>query len=406
MHTQFFGLKRRPFGLTSDPEFLFLSRVHDLALTHLEYGLAHNLGFMALTGGVGTGKTILVKHLLEKVRDSFHVAMIFNTFLDAETLLAVLVREFELTPRSQRKSDLFEALFRHFMDLYAAGMRCAIVVDEAQNLSGEAFEELRMLSNLEVGQDFLLQIILAGQPQLRTRLSDPSLVQLAQRISVHFHLVPLSQAEVGDYIRHRMRVAGYGDEEPPVFGEDAVQAVFRMSRGIPRLINSVCDAALSFAYAEGVRRVDGEKVDAVSAEGGFSGTGAAAAEEAAEGGSGGLPGWLPVTVAADGTPPWGEAALLRDMERRLSALEKRLASLGANGSGVRGGEDTDGGRVSSVPEVQGETMERGGWENALKALRLDYMELNAQLEALRRTLASRESRGRFKRLWRLINGGQ
>lgn len=262
MYTKFFGLKQRPFILSPDPDFLYLSKVHDLALTHLEYGIVHNAGFLALTGDVGAGKTTLLKYLFEKVKDSLDIAMLFNTNLDPQEFLEMLVKEFELSPLTKGKSDLFEVLSEHFLKQYTKGKRCVIMVDEAQNLPIETFEELRMLSNLEIGTDSLLQIILVGQPQLRERLADPSLSQLAQRISVYFHLSPLPLNEVEGYIGYRLKVAGYTSPDP-LFDRDAIQYIAELSRGIPRIINSICDASLTYAYADEIRVISEELVKKV-----------------------------------------------------------------------------------------------------------------------------------------------
>ena len=263
MYKEFFGLEKRPFILSPDPDFLYMSRIHDLALTHLEYGIVHNVGFMALTGDVGAGKTTLLKFLFEKVKDSLDIAMLFNTNLSPKAFLEMLVKEFELTAPTKDKSDLFEALSGHFLKQYESGRRCVIMVDEAQNLPDETFEELRMLSNLEIGTDFLLQVILVGQPQLKLRLSQPSLVQLTQRISVHFHLSGLSMDEVAEYIDHRLKVAGCSSPES-MFEKDAVRYIAELSGGIPRIINSICDASLTYAYGDGVKVVSRELVEKVA----------------------------------------------------------------------------------------------------------------------------------------------
>lgn len=251
MYTKFFGLKKRPFVLSPDPAFLFRSRGHDLALTHLEYGLIHNVGFIALTGEVGAGKTTLLKYLFEKISSSIDTALILNTHLEPLALLETLVKEFEIQVESNHKSDLVDALFQHFLKAYSDGGRCVVVVDEAQNLPLDSFEELRMLSNLEAGSEFLVQIVLVGQPQLKVRLMDPALAQLTQRISVHYHLSPLSQDEVGNYIEHRLLVSGY-DRPEPIFTQDAVCCVASFSQGIPRVISSICDAAMTYAFADDV----------------------------------------------------------------------------------------------------------------------------------------------------------
>jgi general secretion pathway protein A len=262
MYTKFFGFKRRPFILSPDPDFLYLSRVHDLAFTHLEYGIVHNAGFIALTGDVGAGKTTLLNYLFEKVKDSLNIAMLFNTNLGPQEFLEMLVKEFELNSPTKGKSDLFETLSEHFLKQYTKGERCIIMVDEAQNLSLETFEELRMLSNLEIGSDFLLQIILVGQPQLRERLAHPSLSQLTQRISVYFHLSALAPEEVENYIGHRLKVAGYNSANP-IFARETVKYIAELSRGIPRIINSICDMSLTHAFADGVKFISREMVKGV-----------------------------------------------------------------------------------------------------------------------------------------------
>ncbi len=259
MYERFFGLKKRPFVLTPDPEFLYLSKVHDLALTHLEYGILNNAGFIAITGEPGTGKTTLIKYLFEKIKDRLDIAIIFNTNLNPQELLETLIKEFELKTSSSKKSDLFEALTNHFISQYSRGKRCVIIVDEAQNLPFESFEELRMLSNIEIGNDFLLQIILSGQPKLKEKLSHPSLSQLSQRISVYFHLSPLPPDEVENYINHRLKVAGYS-EKRPLFEKEAIRYIADFSKGIPRIINLICDTALVYAYADGIKSVSFEIV--------------------------------------------------------------------------------------------------------------------------------------------------
>jgi general secretion pathway protein A len=262
MYTQFFGLKKKPFSLSPDPEFFYFSKKHDLAFTHLEYGLVHNVGFIALTGDVGTGKTTLLKYLLNRIRAPLDIAMIFNTQIDPHSFLEMLAKEFEITPASNRKSDLYEALYQYFLGQYAKRVRCVIFVDEAQNLSVSGFEELRMLSNLDSGSEPLVQIILAGQPQLRNRLADASLAQLTQRISVHYHLSPMLSEDIGKYINHRLFVAG-SQRESTLFEKEAVDKIAEVSGGVPRIINSICDASLTYAFADGLETVSMKVVENV-----------------------------------------------------------------------------------------------------------------------------------------------
>ncbi|MEJ5366535.1 MAG: AAA family ATPase [Desulfosoma sp.] len=329
MYTDHFGLKTLPFSLTPDPEFLYLSRVHDLALTHLEYALVHRAGFVALTGEIGAGKTTLLKHLLTKLPEDLDVAVVFNTNLDPVGFLEMLAKEFGIAVSSSRKSDLFQSLYRHFLDRYAQGRRCLIVVDEAQNLPLETLEEVRMLSNLEADSDFLIQIILVGQPEMRRRLARPELAQLAQRISVHYHLQRLSEEEVGRYIHHRLRVAGHSDP-PRLFGADVLNVIAEKTAGVPRLINALCDACLTYAYGENRDRVSADIVRQVLADSPFLW------EERPEGESRDETDMPP----SEPPPARGDMSLerfgrlLTECTLRLDALERRLALVESDGRGA------------------------------------------------------------------------
>ncbi len=328
MYRKYFGLEKRPFILSPDPDFLYMSRIHDLALTHLEYGMVHNVGFMVLTGDVGAGKTTLLKYLFEKVKDSLDVAMLFNTNLGPQAFLEMLVKEFELSAPSRSKSDLVDVLSRHFLEQYSRGTRCVIMVDEAQNLPDETFEELRMLSNLETGTDFLLQIILVGQPQLKERLANPTLTQLAQRISVHYHLSSLSKDEVGAYIRHRLKAAGCSSPES-IFEMDAIDKIAEFSGGIPRIINSICDASLTYAFADDAKCVTGEIVQKVVSDNEFLAISRETHEAdwqervgASEGN--GLTGNAPARETRQDT---GTDSMLARLAGRMEALEIRVRAI-------------------------------------------------------------------------------
>ena len=262
MYTKFFGLKKKPFTLSATPEFFYLSKGHHLAFTHLEYGLVHNVGFIALTGDVGTGKTSLLKYLLKRIQVPLNIAMIFNTQVDPLSVLEMVVKEFEITPASNRKSDLYDALNKFFLDQYRKRSRCVIFVDEAQNLQLRGFEELRMLSNLDAGDDPLVQIVLVGQPQLRARLAHPSLEQLTQRISVHYHLSPLVAEDIGEYIDFRLRAARFEGVDS-LFEDEAKVLIAEASRGVPRIINSICDASLTYAYGDRVKIISRGTVENV-----------------------------------------------------------------------------------------------------------------------------------------------
>ena len=262
MYTEYFGFQKKPFSLTPDPEFLYFSRVHDLALAHLEYGILNKAGFIAVTGEVGSGKTTLLKYLFNQIKEKLDIAFLLNTNLDPQELLEILVKEFELTPKSYKKSDLFECLADHFITQYSKGRRCVIIVDEAQNLPLASFEELRMLSNIEKDDDFIIQIVFVGQPELKEKLSNPSLMQLSQRISVYYHLSPLDMEEVQNYILHRLKVAGYKGEKP-LFEDDAVKLIYEFSEGIPRLINLICDMALVYAFTDNLKTITSDIIKKV-----------------------------------------------------------------------------------------------------------------------------------------------
>ncbi len=249
MYTRFFGLTDKPFSITPDPRYLFMSERHGEALAHLVYGVTESGGFIQLTGEVGTGKTTLVRSLLQnRLPDNADVAVVLNPQLTAIEFLATVVEELsvegEIDPTSTK--SLTDALNRYLLRAHADGRRVILIVDEAQNLAPGVLEQVRLLTNLETAKQKLLQIILIGQPELRELLSRIDLRQLAQRITGRYHLEPLSRDETAQYIRHRMRVAG---ALTPVFTDKAIRTVFRLTEGVPRLINVICDRSLLAAYA-------------------------------------------------------------------------------------------------------------------------------------------------------------
>ncbi|MCK8603898.1 ExeA family protein [Desulfoferrobacter suflitae] len=368
MYLDFFALKKRPFVLSPDPEFLFLSRGHDLALTHLEYGLFNNMGIVALTGEVGAGKTTLLKYLFERVKRTLDVGMIFNTHLDPQAFLEALVGEFELDVPAAGKSNLIDALYKHFLRTYSQGDHCVIVVDEAQNLPLDTFEELRMLSNLEAGNESLVQIVLVGQPQLRERLFHPSLLQLAQRVSVYYHLAPLSVEEVGQYIEHRLKVAGY-EKPAPLFREEAVELIAQASRGTPRIINTICDGSLTYAFAEEIAVVDREMVAKVIEDNELL---LVSAREAAP-----VPAVPePAAGCAQASFPDDVRCLVGNLYSRLESIEERLRMLETARSN---------GAVSVLQDVL--TKERHAslqYVQKLTLLNQRYKMLQSQLEKMKR----------------------
>jgi len=266
MYASFFGLNDKPFSITPDPRYLFLSARHGEALAHLVYGVTESGGFIQLTGEVGTGKTTLVRTLLlNRMPDNADVAVVLNPQLSVVEFLATICEELQIEVTHNRGSikALTDALNRHLLDAHAAGRRTILVVDEAQNLAPAVLEQVRLLTNLETARQKLLQIILIGQPELRDLLARTDLRQLAQRITGRYHLEPLSADETAQYIEHRLKVAGALGE---VFDKGAKNEVYRLSQGVPRIVNVICDRALLGAYALETRRVNASLVRRAAAE--------------------------------------------------------------------------------------------------------------------------------------------
>lgn len=255
MYCKHFGIDSKPFCITPDPRFLFLSERHREALAHLLYGVGEGGGFVQLTGEVGTGKTTLCRALLEQLPDTVDVALILNPKLTGLELVAAVCDELKVVyPRdTQSLKVLIDELNHHLLRGHAASRRTVLVIDEAQNLGTDVLEQVRLLTNLETAQAKLLQIILIGQPELQALLARDELRQLAQRITARYHLGELDREETRTYITHRLRVVG---GHVDLFTPDAVDEIFRLSGGVPRLINVICDRALLGAYVEDRRRVD------------------------------------------------------------------------------------------------------------------------------------------------------
>lgn len=253
MYENFFGFSRKPFQIVPNPDMLYLTEKHQTALTYLEYGLREGAGFILLTGDIGSGKTTLIRHLLRGLPQAVDAAVVFNTMVSPTELLEMVVAEFGVAAASGNRAANLELLRNFLVDKHAAGRSAVLVVDEAQNLTVEVLEEVRMLSNLHTDDRMLLQIVLVGQPELQARLRGPNLAQLAQRIAVVYHLGPLSREEAGFYVRHRLAHVG-GD--PDLFTDQALARVFEVTGGIPRAINIVCDTALVYAYADQLRTID------------------------------------------------------------------------------------------------------------------------------------------------------
>jgi general secretion pathway protein A len=270
MYESFYGLREKPFNLTPDPKFLYLSKKHKEAFAHLLYGIRNRSGFVEITGEVGTGKTTICRTLLEQVGPEVEIAFIFNPYLSATELLRAINEDFGIKSSAVTKKELIDELNAHLLARREEGKNCVILIDEAQDLSAPVLEQIRLLSNLETDKEKLLQIVLVGQPELKEHLTTREMRQLDQRITARYHLKPLDKGEIVGYVGHRItRAGGRGKIR---FTRGALKALFKYSGGTPRLINAVCDRALLIGYTreskeissaiikQAIKEVEGEKV--------------------------------------------------------------------------------------------------------------------------------------------------
>jgi general secretion pathway protein A len=254
VYLDYYGLKEPPFDITPNPRFLFFSPKHREAFNHLLYGIRERKGFVQLTGDVGAGKTTICRAMLEELGDQYATALILNPVLDADQLVKAIAMEFGLNVRSLDRLETVAALNAFLLAQVEKRQESVLIIDEAQNLTDPLLEQVRLLSNLETDDRKLLQIVLMGQPELRERLDDFGLRQLRQRITVRYHLRPLTRTEVGQYVHHRLQVSGANGA--PYFTDPALWRVFFYSGGVPRLVNAVCDKCLLAGFVQSRDRID------------------------------------------------------------------------------------------------------------------------------------------------------
>ena len=255
MYQAFYKLREPPFNITPDPHYLFMSRQHREAHSHVMYGIRQRKGFIQLTGEVGSGKTTLCRAVLAELGRQVQTALILNPCLTETQMLRAILQDFGLKTLRKDMLSLLQTLNTFLLARMEARENVALLIDESQNLTPKLMEQIRLLSNLETAQQKLIQIVLIGQPELDEKLNDPALRQLRQRITVRYHLGPLEEEEIGPYIAHRLATAGA--ESRLIFDAKAIRLAYKHSQGIPRLINAVCDNALLAGYVAGTWTIDG-----------------------------------------------------------------------------------------------------------------------------------------------------
>jgi putative secretion ATPase (PEP-CTERM system associated) len=257
MYEHLYGFTEKPFTLLPDPSFLYLGKMHSTAYAMLEYGLLSQAGFTVITGEVGSGKTTLIRHLLNQIEEDLCVGLVSNSHGEMGELLKWVLLAFDLDYAGSERIDLHDRFTKYLVQQYAQHKRTVLIIDEAQNLSASNLEELRLLSNINADKNQVLQIILVGQPELREMLQDPRLLQFKQRVSIDYHLSGLSEEETAAYIHHRVQCAG---RQEPLFMKNACAVIYRATQGIPRLINTLCDMVLVYGFVDERQRVDEDLV--------------------------------------------------------------------------------------------------------------------------------------------------
>jgi len=260
MYEQHFGFTEAPFALLPDPSFLYMSKDHSMALTLLRYSIINKQGFTVISGEVGSGKTTLINRILEELDDEITAGLINFTHNSFGELSEWVLMAFGLEYREKSKVEMYDEFVQFLIDEYGKGKRVVLIIDEAQNMEPRVLEELRMLSNVNAQKDYLLHLIIVGQPELRATLQRPELRQLTQRVSVFYHLGQLSLSEAQSYVSHRLSVVGGSSE---LFAPEAIQMIWAEAKGVPRIMNTLCDLSLVYGFSAGKAAIDGEVVSEV-----------------------------------------------------------------------------------------------------------------------------------------------
>ena len=263
MYIDYFGLKDYPFRITPDTDYLYMSAAHSRAKAYMEYAIFNREGFVVITGEIGSGKTTLIKKLLLELDENIRVAKIFQTQLDEVEFLQAILVEFGVNPFSAKKVELLNMLNQILIESYMDGKQVLLIIDDAQNLSKRVLEEVTMLSSVETQKEKILHVILVGQPELNQKLEAPDMEQLLQRVSLRYHVRALTKEETIEYVVHRLKIAGISEK---IFMDETFLSIYEYSGGVPRLINTICDTALTCAFADDHNIVDKNELDSTIKE--------------------------------------------------------------------------------------------------------------------------------------------